>query len=51
VTLPEAFPEIRIDQDGSIVGVHGQMYNEYLINVKWDEPLDDGMIERIELMG
>ncbi len=51
VTLPEAFPEIRIDQDGIIVGAHGQMYNEYLINVKWDEPLDDGIIERIELMG
>jgi CRP-like cAMP-binding protein len=50
-TLPEAFPEIRIDQDGRIVGVHGQMYNEYLINVKWDEPLDNGIIERIKLMG
>ena len=50
-TLPEVFPEIRIDQDGRIVGVHGQMYNEYLINVKWDELLDNGIVERIELMG
>jgi len=50
-TLPEAFPEIRIEQDGRVVGVHGQMFNEYLINVKWDEPLDNGIVERIELMG
>jgi len=26
------------------------MFNEYLINVKWEEPLDDDTIERIKLM-
>jgi hypothetical protein len=48
---PEASPEIRVDQDGRIVGVHSQMFNEYLTNVKWDEPLDNGIVERIKLMG
>ena len=47
---PEAGPEIRIDQDGRIVGIHSQMFNEYLINVKWNEPLDTGIVERIKLM-
>jgi CRP-like cAMP-binding protein len=50
-TIAGAIPEIRIDQDGRIVGIHSQMFNEYLINVKWDEPLDNGIVERIELMG
>jgi hypothetical protein len=45
---PEASPEIRIDQDGRIVGIHNQMFNEYLTNVKWDKPLDDGVVERIK---
>ena len=49
-TRPEAIPEIKIDQDGRIVGIHSQMFNEYLINVKWDEPLDNGIVERIKLM-
>jgi CRP-like cAMP-binding protein len=48
---PDARPEIRIDQNGRIVGIHSQMFNEYLTNVKWDEPLDKGIIERIKLMG
>jgi CRP-like cAMP-binding protein len=48
-TRPEGSPEIRIDQDGRIVGVHSQMFNEYLANVKWEEPLDNGIIERIKL--
>jgi CRP-like cAMP-binding protein len=47
---PEASPEIRIDQDGRIVGIHNQMFNEYLTNVKWDKPLDNGTVERIKLM-
>lgn len=38
-------------RDGKIVGVHGQMFNEYLVNVKWDEPLDGGVMERIKLAG
>ena len=45
---PEASPEIRIDQDGRIVGIHNQMFNEYLTNVKWDKPLDSGIVERIK---
>ena len=48
-TQPEAIPEIRIDQDGRIVGIHSRMFNEYLINVKWDEPMDEGIVERIKL--
>ncbi len=48
---PEAIPEIKIDQNGRIVGIHSQMFNEYLINVKWDKPLDNATFERIKLMG
>ena len=48
---PAAIPELKIDQDGRIVGIHSQMFNEYLINVKWDEPLDNATLERIKLMG
>ncbi len=47
--LPEGFPETRIDQNGCIVGIHGRMFNEYLVNVKWDEPLDSGILDRIKL--
>jgi CRP-like cAMP-binding protein len=50
-TRPEGSPEIRIDQDGRIVGVHSQMFNEYLTNVKWEKPLDNGIVERIKLTG
>jgi CRP-like cAMP-binding protein len=48
---PEAIPELKIDQDGRIVGIHSQMFNEYLINVKWDKPLDNANVERIKLLG
>ena len=47
---PAARPEIRIDQNGRIVGIHNQMFNEYLTNVKWDQPLDNGIVERIKLI-
>jgi CRP-like cAMP-binding protein len=46
----QAFPQLRIDRDGSIVGIHHQIFNEYLINLKWEEPLDDDTIERIRLL-
>lgn len=46
---PEGGPEMRIDQDGRIVGVHSRMFNEYLANVKWEKPLDNGVVERIKL--
>jgi CRP-like cAMP-binding protein len=46
---PEGSSEMRIDQDGRIVGVHSQMFNEYLANVKWEEPLDSSVVERIKL--
>jgi len=49
--VPGSFPELRMDQNGSIVGVHGRGFNEYLVNVKWDEPLDGGILERIKLKG
>jgi hypothetical protein len=49
-TLHGAFPEISLDQEGRIVGVHGQLFNEYLINVKWEQPLDDGLIDRIKAL-
>ena len=47
-TLHGAFPEISVDQEGIIVGVHSQMFNEYFINVKWDQPLEDRLIDRIK---
>jgi CRP/FNR family transcriptional regulator, cyclic AMP receptor protein len=50
-TLSGTFPEIRIDQNGRILGVHDQIFNEYLINVKWDIPLEDGIFDRIKLTG
>ena len=45
-----AFPDLRIDRNGTIVGIHYQMFNEYLINVKWEQPLDNDTMERIKLM-
>ena len=47
-TLRGAFSEISIDHEGRIVGVHGQLFNEYFINVKWEEPLEDALIDRIK---
>ncbi|MGD9226329.1 MAG: PilZ domain-containing protein, partial [Desulfobacterales bacterium] len=39
--LPQVSAELEIDQYGSIVGVHRQLFNEYLINAKWDRPLSN----------
>ena len=50
-TLRGAFPEIHIDQQGRIVGVHAQLFNEYFINVKWEEQLEDGLIDKIKAYG
>jgi hypothetical protein len=50
-TLRGAFPEISFDHEGRIVGVHGQLFNEYFINVKWEEPLDDALIDRVKTFG
>jgi CRP-like cAMP-binding protein len=47
--LPQVSAETRIDQNGSIVGVHRQLFNEYLINVKWNQPLSDDIIAKIKL--
>jgi CRP-like cAMP-binding protein len=46
--LPQVSTELRIDQNGSIVGVHSQLFNEYLINVKWDQPLSDDLLATIK---
>ncbi|MGD8943962.1 MAG: cyclic nucleotide-binding domain-containing protein [Desulfobacterales bacterium] len=50
-TLRGSFPEIRIDQEGRIVGVHAQLFNEYFINVKWEQPLDNDLIDKIKAYG
>jgi CRP-like cAMP-binding protein len=49
--LRGSFPGISIDQEGRIVGVHAQLFNEYLINVKWEHPLEDGLIDKIKTYG
>ena len=49
-TLQKAFPQISIDQEGHIVGVHGQMFNEFFINAKWDQPLDNALIDKIRAL-
>ena len=46
--LPWASGETRISQSGSIVGVHSQLFNEYLINVKWDQPLSNDIVAKIK---
>jgi hypothetical protein len=46
--LPQVSAELRIDQNGSIVGVHSGLFNEYLINVKWDQPLSDDIMATIK---
>ncbi|MGD2188170.1 MAG: cyclic nucleotide-binding domain-containing protein [Desulfobacterales bacterium] len=46
--LPRVSDQTRIDQDGIIVGVHRQLFNEYLINVKWDHPLSNDIIAQIK---
>jgi len=47
--LPRVSDETRIDQNGGIVGVHRQLFNEYLINVKWDQILSDDIVAKIKL--
>lgn len=47
--LPWVSGETRIDQSGSIVGVHRQLFNEYLINVKWDQPLSNDIVAKIKM--
>ena len=49
-TVHGVFPEISVDQEGRIIGVHGQLFNEYFINVKWEQPLDDSLMERIKAL-
>jgi len=46
--LPQVSSALRIDQNGTIVGVHVQLFNEYLINVKWDQPLSDSTMATIK---
>lgn len=46
--LPQVPAELRIDQNGSIVGVHRQLFNEYLINAKWDQPLSNDTMATIK---
>ncbi len=50
-TLLGSFPEISIDQVGRIVGVHAQMFNEYYINVRWEQPLEAHLMTRIKSVG
>lgn len=47
-SLRGSFPEIRIDQEGRIVGVHAQLFNEYFINVKWEQLLEAALIDKIK---
>jgi hypothetical protein len=46
--LPKVSNELRIDQNGTIVGVHSQLFNEYLINVKWEQPLPENIMATIK---
>jgi CRP-like cAMP-binding protein len=46
--LPQVSAELKIDQNGSIIGVHSQLFNEYLINVKWDQPLPENIMATIK---
>ena len=48
LTFDQAFPELRIERSGSIVGIHHQMFNDYLINVKLAEALDNETMQRIK---
>jgi len=48
LTFDQAFSELRIERSGSIVGIHHQMFNDYLINVKWVEALDNETMQRIK---
>lgn len=46
--LPWVSGDTRIGQSGSVVGVHRQLFNEYLINVKWDQPLSADIVAKIK---
>lgn len=46
--LPQLSSEFRLDQNGTIVGAHSQLFNEYLINVKWDQPLPENIMATIK---
>ena len=46
--LPQFSTEFRLDQNGTIVGAHSQLFNEYLINVKWDQPLPENIMATIK---
>ena len=46
--LPQVPAKLRIEQNGSIVGVHRQLFNEYLINAKWDQPLSNDTMATIK---
>ncbi len=46
--LPPFSAEFRVDQNGTIVGVHSQLFNEYLINVKWDQSLPENIMAAIK---
>ncbi len=50
-SLRGSFPEISIDQEGRIVGVHAQLFNEYFINVKWEQLLEAALIDKIKAYG
>jgi hypothetical protein len=48
--LRQFSPQLKIDQIGTIVGVHAQLFNEYLINVKWEQALHYDIEEKIRSM-
>ena len=49
--LPQISADFRIEQNGTIVGVHSQLFNEYLINVKWDQSLPENIMATIKSAG
>jgi CRP-like cAMP-binding protein len=51
LAFDRALPELRIERGGRVVGIHHQMFNEYLVNVKWDKLLDNESMEKIRSMG
>jgi CRP-like cAMP-binding protein len=48
-SLPQRRSDLRIELNGTIVGVHSQMFNEYLVNVRLRQPLATDMMDRIAL--
>lgn len=47
-TLPTGGSQHKIDQNGTVVGVHYQLY-DYSVNVKFDKMLDEKIIKEIEI--